>query len=302
MNHKKVLLGLILAELGMGGAAQAAIYTNTMEAGTPFGVTLDSGSTPWEMPSALVSSNDSGVVQGNGSDWGPLTIVTETIDPKPGVPGVINVYQERIQHLFDYAYQDQTLGINYSAQISVPAVVPQTYVLSGQIENLVGSSLVNGGHGNVWFSMAMNPQFSEPYAPNSGNATLLFRFGTAPGTWNYSFEQSFDLGSGTISQNSYVGDYWGDQVVDLSGTAYFEATYLIDGTPGTVVNASSLSLYLWGDVSTYSKTYTGDIVERQLLSSVSIPALAVPETETYTMMLAGLGLVGFMARRRNLGV
>jgi hypothetical protein len=30
--------------------------------------------------------------------------------------------------------------------------------------------------------------------------------------------------------------------------------------------------------------------------------MQVPEAETYAMMLAGLGLVGFMARRRSMSV
>ena len=32
---------------------------------------------------------------------------------------------------------------------------------------------------------------------------------------------------------------------------------------------------------------------------VSTPVAAIPEPETYALMIAGLGLVGFMARRRK---
>ena len=34
-------------------------------------------------------------------------------------------------------------------------------------------------------------------------------------------------------------------------------------------------------------------------SPIFIPLLLVPEPETYAMLLAGLGLIGFMARRRK---
>jgi hypothetical protein len=36
-----------------------------------------------------------------------------------------------------------------------------------------------------------------------------------------------------------------------------------------------------------------------LLDNVSVTTAAVPEPETYAMMLAGLGIVGLMARRRR---
>ncbi|MEG1324253.1 MAG: FxDxF family PEP-CTERM protein, partial [Janthinobacterium sp.] len=44
----------------------------------------------------------------------------------------------------------------------------------------------------------------------------------------------------------------------------------------------------YGNYSTFTGTFAS-------------PVAAVPEPETYAMMLAGLGLVGFMARRRKAG-
>ena len=48
----------------------------------------------------------------------------------------------------------------------------------------------------------------------------------------------------------------------------------------------------WNDVA--SGEFTGNV-----LNSTAFSVTAVPEASTYGMMLAGLGLVGFMARRRN---
>jgi hypothetical protein len=48
----------------------------------------------------------------------------------------------------------------------------------------------------------------------------------------------------------------------------------------------------WNDVG--SGEFTGNI-----LNGTAFSVTAVPEASTYGMMLAGLGLVGFMARRRN---
>lgn len=296
MNHKKVLLGLMLAELGVAGTAQAAIYTNTVAAGTPFSVTLDSGPTAWETPSANLGAVDSGLVAGSSYYWSNTEYVFETVPAQVGVDGALNLYKEKTQQFYDYSYQTQSFDASYSAHLSVPSAVPQTYTLTGQIENLTGTALVNGGNGYVGFSMNLTPQFAEPYVSGSGSATLSFKFGTAPDAWSYSYKKTFDLSPRSISLSDY---YIADSYVDLSGIAYFEAAYTIDGTTGVIVDASSLNLGVWGAAQVNSETYTDSVVVRELVHSEPIPALAVPETGTYAMMLAGLGLVGFVTRRRT---
>lgn len=137
MNHKNVLLGLMLAELGLGGAAQAATYENTVEAGTPFSVTLDSGSMAWEMPSASLGAVDSGLVEGSYYYWTDTDYVIESIPAQVGVEGAINIYKEKTQQFYDYSYQTQSFDASYSAHLLGPSTVPQTYTLTGQVENLI---------------------------------------------------------------------------------------------------------------------------------------------------------------------
>lgn len=298
MNHKKVLLGLILAEFGLVGTVQAATYANLVEAGTPFSVTLDSGSTAWVTPYASLGADDTGVVEGSSYRWSSPEYVIETIPAQVGVDGAINLYKDKTQEFYDYAYQSQSFDASYSAHLSGPSAVPQIYTLNGQIENLIGTALVNGGQGFVWFNMGLTPEFAEPYVPGSGSATLSFRFGAAPEAWSYAYEKTFDLSPGFISLSDDISDSWLDDV-DLSGMAYFEATYTIDGTSGVMVNGSSLSLDVWGAAEMYSEDHTNSVLVRELMLSEGIPALLpVPEPETYAMMLAGLGLVGFATRRR----
>lgn len=296
-SYPRQIASVVSLLAGVSSAAQAATYENTVEVGTPFSVTLDSGSTAWEMPSASLGAVDSGLVEGSYYYWTNTEYVIESIPAQVGVDGAINLYKEKTQQFYDYSYQTQSFDASYSAHLSGPSAVPQTYTLTGQIENLIGTALVNGGEGDVWFDMGLTPEFAEPYVPGSGSATLSFRFGTAPAAWSYSYEKTFDLSPSSISLSDYISESWAD--VDLSGMAYFEATYTIAGTSGVMVDGSSLYLDVWGAAQVDSQTYTHSVVERELMLSEAIPALSpVPETETYAMMLAGLGLVGFVTRRR----
>jgi hypothetical protein len=53
----------------------------------------------------------------------------------------------------------------------------------------------------------------------------------------------------------------------------------------------------WNDEAALGNIY-GYVIEYDPNTIIDIPGL-VPEPETYAMLLAGLGLLGFMARRRK---
>ncbi|MDN3921878.1 FxDxF family PEP-CTERM protein [Roseateles violae] len=68
----------------------------------------------------------------------------------------------------------------------------------------------------------------------------------------------------------------------FGGTTAKSGTWLLD--PGTYV-------YAIGGLASASAGY--------VLTSATVGVAAVPEPETYAMLLAGLGVVGFLARRRR---
>lgn len=71
-----------------------------------------------------------------------------------------------------------------------------------------------------------------------------------------------------------------------------DAVYLLKRVNGQWVNAGS-------DMGYDALTHTAWATVSQSALEAGEFVVAVPEPETYAMMLAGLGLVGFMARRRN---
>lgn len=139
----------------------------------------------------------------------------------------------------------------------------------GDLRN-VAFSVVNGGH------------FAEiTLVPEPGWAVRL---------------NSFDMGGYSVS------DHPGSQVRILDGTSN---TILVDYSPVTILGAG-------GTHSTFTPglTHNGPISIRFGYNDWNVgidninfdQVTAVPEPETYAMLLAGLGLIGFMARRRKQSV
>ena len=103
----------------------------------------------------------------------------------------------------------------------------------------------------------------------------------------------------------------------MADAAYFsvlKSTTAVLATAADSINGDAgLSGYraaTWGtynqtfaDAGTYSLVFavvdTDDFVTSSALAINDVTITPVPEAETYALMLAGLGLVGFMARRRK---
>lgn len=128
----------------------------------------------------------------------------------------------------------------------------------------------------------------------SGTVTFLDDFSAYVGV-------NGTLTGGTNNYNSVMS--WVYDNINYSSVSGSFANYLMDGTPSEYENYIHLTYdYLAAPTLSFASgvsVFGIDNTVNGFDAMVSGSIAAVPEPETYAMLLAGLGLVGMMARRRK---
>ena len=101
-----------------------------------------------------------------------------------------------------------------------------------------------------------------------------------------------------------IGDFNGQVTLTTSGglNQFFNVGNTLNGSGGSVLfwgvisNADTFTSISFGNTSNGSDAFVFDNFTVGSLEQVKSP---VPEPETYAMFLAGLGFMGYMARRRK---
>ncbi|WP_343635340.1 PEP-CTERM sorting domain-containing protein [Roseateles sp.] len=179
-------------------------------------------------------------------------------------------------------------------------------VIAGDSTGLSGSGHVTDGNQSPfpnWMSNSASSSWLIPTATQSD----VFDTGSTSGVFKWKL--SFDLTGFDASSASFSGRWAADNngTVLLNGNVISTLTLqkgFLDwtsftATTGFVAGVNTLE-FVVNNIATAGGNFTGvraEFLNTNVNKSVVLPA--VPEPKTYALMLAGLGALGFLARRRR---
>ncbi len=188
-------------------------------------------------------------------------------------------------------------AVTFSANASVDGGVaanqsPSSFIALSQPGNVLGGSVYSSGSSGI-AAIPMNTappkntvgNWLAASKDNGGDAVVSFGLGTSFVSFLWGSPDTYN----TLTVNSTMGSY--------------TFTSASPSLSGIVFNGNQDFAYYAG----FSTNVAGELITSLRFSSTSNAFEAsnfsvttpVPEPETYALLLAGLGVVGFMARRRK---
>jgi hypothetical protein len=192
---------------------------------------------------------------------------------------------ENIPQTYGDAVSASPDGLGHSYGVGAEGFTPNVTVEYGTTGE--DPALWTTGYGdltNIYFNDA------------DGDTTLTVTF-TADAGWDvdlYGFDMASFFAAGQTVQAVSVLDIGNATTLFSQGATLANGVTSTNFTFATPLSASKLAIVV-------DLTGLGSVSDDVGLDNIRYgQTLAVPEAETYAMMLAGLGLVGYMARRRTL--
>jgi hypothetical protein len=229
----------------------------------------------------------------------PISTMTETEITLPFTRSVVSVADAQPTAFGSFAYSSSAdignlaLRVNGSltntgtSQLLHPSFQPLMVVSAQALDVLTLNSSLPGSF-NVTLNLTVNGSIDS--ANGSAGANSLLSFGTDPGV-NQTVARTY--GNGPIADTLSITQTVSGPVVNMDFNAFlsFSATAVNPGATvnGELSNTAFLSLVL----------PTGVTLANSGSGTFGVVIAPIPEPEIYAMMLVGLGLVGFAARRKD---